>query len=177
MTSTVYISHAKNDSVMATALAQSLRANGLEVLPGHDVSPGTEAWSALIQGQIDKADCFVILLRRNMAQDIPALYYELGRAMAQQKRIIPILLDNAPADSLPASLRDHAIRVPSRKSKQATFATELASMIQSRIQPGATQKVGRSAKQTPKPRHEQGTVARLRAKRLAKRKRSMVRKP
>ena len=87
----VFISHATEDKSWATQFNTALRQQGVKTwFDASDLAPG-DSISATIQQALRDCRILVIIYHPSMA-DIPMTYFELGAAVADGKRIIPVAI-------------------------------------------------------------------------------------
>lgn len=133
-----FISHHANDEEVASSLAERLRGAGISVwLRDADIQPGSVRYNE-IENAAQRSHCFVILV----GKENHWVSYETAivrtEADGSGRKVIPILLEDAPSQSwLPASLR--AIEpVDLRNSGQGDQAQmqRLIERINERYRPG-----------------------------------------
>ena len=101
----IFISHSHGDSEAAHLLADSLRAEGLEIwLADEQVVGGQDIKSALAAG-VESTDAVVALLSKR-SQKSQWLSLEVATAISQGKRVIPVLLEKDA--KIPLVLQDRA---------------------------------------------------------------------
>src|SRR5215471_3466791 len=101
----VFISYARRDaSVFAEELLQGLEVAGFEAfLDRHDIAAG-EAWEARLGGLIQTADTVVFVLSPAAVASERCIW-EVKKAEALSKRIIPVVLIDVPEAQTPADLK------------------------------------------------------------------------
>jgi hypothetical protein len=100
----VFISYARTDLISAQKLEELFQAEGFRVWryqPG--IVPG-EQWPKAIGRAIEKGKIFLLLWSQQAAES-PVVDLEWNTALALQKTIVPVFLDNTP---LPAALKSFA---------------------------------------------------------------------
>src|SRR5688572_20697756 len=97
----IFISYSRVDKNFALRLAHELRAAGFRIwLDQLDIPPGAR-WDAEVESALQSCEIFLIILTpASMASE--NVKDEIGYAIDSNKRILPILLENA---SLPLRLR------------------------------------------------------------------------
>ncbi len=103
MTPDVVISYARADEAFVTRLRRELIGNGKEVwLDSEEISP-TAGWREEIERAIDSAPTLTFVISPDsLASEHCA--YELERAVALGKRIVPVLRRDARSTPIPDSL-------------------------------------------------------------------------
>src|SRR5215471_8068465 len=101
----VFISYARRDaSVFAEELLQGLEVAGFEAsLDRHDIAAG-EDWEARLGGLIQAADTVVFVLSP-VAVASERCIWEVKKAEALSKRIIPVVAIDVPEAQTPAGLK------------------------------------------------------------------------
>ncbi len=89
--------------------AAALRAGGVKAWFDEDLAPG-ERWQDKLQEALRESRALIIVLSPNSIHS-PWMFFELGAAVADDKRIIPVLLDDMDWNLVPTPLRKfHALR-------------------------------------------------------------------
>ena len=97
----VFISYVRSDSTFAAEIAKALKFSGFEVLIDEESIERGEDWREKLQKLIVSADLLVFLLSpRFLKSEVCA--WELDRAIAHAKRLVPVLLEET--DNAPSSL-------------------------------------------------------------------------
>ena len=87
----VFVSHTPEDHPWAAQFNTALREQGVKTwFDASDLAPG-DSISATIQQALRDCQILVIIYHPSMA-DIPMTYFELGAAVADGKRIIPVAI-------------------------------------------------------------------------------------
>jgi hypothetical protein len=89
----VFLSYAAKDRAWAEQFAQSLQQAGvMTFFDIHDLAPGAR-WQDLMQDALRESSVLVVLLSANSIRS-PWTFFEVGAAVAGNKRIIPVLLED-----------------------------------------------------------------------------------
>jgi hypothetical protein len=100
----VFISYSRKDSDWAAEIRSGLQLAGLEpYFDQQDIAAG-EDWEARLSRLIESADAVVFILSPDSVQSVRC-QWEIDRAHALAKRIIPILVKDVPAPEVPSVLR------------------------------------------------------------------------
>ena len=100
----VFFSYAQEDKAWAESFAEALRRQGLSLwFDEWDIKPGDKLRDALDQAL--RTSEAVILLLGPRSVERPALFFELGAALAMKKRIIPIVSKDMERSKIPVLLR------------------------------------------------------------------------
>jgi len=93
---TVFISHAKNDSELANALAKALRQRGFDVWDDKEITSG-EAWSREIASALKNSDAMIALLHKH-SYSSSYVRNELEHALfseSYKNRLLPVYIGSA----------------------------------------------------------------------------------
>ena len=86
----IFISHAHRDREWARNLADHLSDKGLQIwLDEYELQPG-ERWEEQIKNALIQSDTLVVIL--NEGKPAPNVLFEMGVALSQGKRILPVVL-------------------------------------------------------------------------------------
>ena len=86
----IFISHAHSDREWARKLADHLSDKGLQAwLDEYELQPG-EHWEEQIKHALMKSETIVVIL--NAGKPAPNVLFEMGVALSQGKRILPVIL-------------------------------------------------------------------------------------
>jgi nucleoside 2-deoxyribosyltransferase len=86
----IFISHAHRDREWARNLADHLSDKGLQIwLDEYELQPG-ERWEEQIKNALIQSDTIVVIL--NEGKPAPNVLFEMGVALSQGKRILPVVL-------------------------------------------------------------------------------------
>lgn len=69
----------------------------------HELAPG-ERWDDKLQQALRESSIIVVILSENSVEN-PWIFFELGAAIADKKRIIPVLVGNVESKRIPSFLR------------------------------------------------------------------------
>jgi TIR domain len=91
--SQIFISYARSDKVIAEQLTRSFKQQGLSVwLDYESLKPGS-SWQDELENALRRADIFVVVLSEDSVKS-NWVNAEIGFALGQKKKIVPILVDN-----------------------------------------------------------------------------------
>jgi len=118
----VFVSHRHRDSVWAKSLVKQLQARGFEVwLDESELRPGDDLAEQIRQA-IRESDTVVSVIGGQ--QPSPNVLVEMGMALAQGKRVLPIVIDSATDISTLADFaRLHSIRTNDAEQAAEAIAT------------------------------------------------------
>jgi len=118
----VFVSHRHRDSVWAKSLVKQLQARGFEVwLDESELRPGDDLAEQIRQA-IRESDTVVSVI--GSQQPSPNVLVEMGMALAQGKRVLPIVIDSATDISTLADFaRLHSIRTNDAEQAAEAIAT------------------------------------------------------
>src|SRR4051812_17161930 len=92
-----FVSYSRHDQAMADVVCHALRASGLDVfMAGASLSPGVR-WSSSITESLAASKC-VLFLASKAACGSPWVQQELGIAIGQSKKLVPVVWDMEPRD-------------------------------------------------------------------------------
>ncbi|HIK57101.1 MAG TPA: TIR domain-containing protein [Synechococcales cyanobacterium M55_K2018_004] len=99
----VFISYSRRNKEFVRSLAFSLQKRGREVWVDWESIPfGTDWWEEIKQG-IELADCFIFVISTaSVSSEVCAR--ELAHALANQKRILPVVYEEVPPPQVPPEL-------------------------------------------------------------------------
>ena len=118
----VFVSHRHRDSAWAKSLVKQLQARGFEVwLDESELRPGDDLAEQIRQA-VRESDTVVSVI--GGYQPSPNVLVEMGMALAQGKRVLPIVIDSATDISTLADFaRLHSIRTNDAKQAAEAIAT------------------------------------------------------
>jgi len=100
----LFISYHREDREWASKLAAALHERGVEAwLDMNELKPGEE-WRDSVLRALEDSPSVVFLISRGAARS-NYLAVELGMALAEGKRIIPVLDEGVPLDEIPGPIR------------------------------------------------------------------------
>lgn len=100
----VFLSYSNEDRPWATEFASALKDAGVKTwFDAHELKPG-ERWQEKIEEALRDSRIFVLILSPEGLQS-PWTYFELGAALADQKRIIPVAAEDIDLKQVPPLLR------------------------------------------------------------------------
>ena len=102
----VFISYSRKDSVaFADELVLGLEAGGfVTLLDRRDIEPG-EPWEARLGALIEQADTVVFVISPESAKSERCVW-EINKALAASKRLLPVVYKSVPEGDIPAKLSD-----------------------------------------------------------------------
>ena len=118
----VFVSHRHRDSAWAKSLVKQLQARGFEVWLGEgELRPGDDLAEQIRQA-VRERDTVVSVIGGH--QPSPNVLVEMGMALAQGKRVLPIVIDSATDISTLADFaRLHSIRTNDAEQAAEAIAT------------------------------------------------------
>jgi TIR domain len=100
----VFLSYASKDHQWVSEFASALQTHGVETwFDAYNIAPG-DKWQERIQEALRQSNTLVLILSSNNL-DKPWTFFEVGAAIADRKRIIPILLEDVDIQHVPPLLR------------------------------------------------------------------------
>jgi hypothetical protein len=100
---TIFLSYSQEDKAWAKAFADALKRHGISLwFDEWDLKPGDKLSDA-IDRALRESETLVFLLGPKSV-DKPSLFFELGAALALQKRIISVVSENIHRSEIPAPL-------------------------------------------------------------------------
>jgi TIR domain len=100
----VFLSYSMADREWAAAFAQSLEESGVRVwFDVSSIAPG-ERWQDRIQDALRASKVLVVVLS-SASIESPWTFFELGAAVADKKRIIPVIANDVQIERIPSLLR------------------------------------------------------------------------
>jgi nucleoside 2-deoxyribosyltransferase len=121
----VFVSHRHRDSAWAKSLVKQLQARGFEVwLDESKLCPGDD-WAEQIRQAVRDSDTVVSVIGGH--QPSPNVLVEMGMALAQGKRVLPIVID-AETD---ISMLSEFARLQSIRTNDAEQAAEAVATLAS----------------------------------------------
>jgi nucleoside 2-deoxyribosyltransferase len=121
----VFVSHRHRDSAWAKSLVKQLQARGFEVwLDESKLCPGDD-WAEQIRQAVRDSDTVVSVIGGH--QPSPNVLVEMGMALAQGKRVLPIVID-AETD---ISMLSKFARLQSIRTNDAEQAAEAVATLAS----------------------------------------------
>lgn len=125
MKNKIFLSYSFKDRPWVQAFAETLEQEGIEVwFDYHEISLGEDIREQ-IQEALRASSTLVVLLSSNSVQS-PWIYFELGAAVADKKRIIPVVIDEVGHERLPLPLMKYQYL---RESSPVSAAKEIAKAI------------------------------------------------
>lgn len=125
----VFLSYSLKDRVWVSAFADSLRNSGVEAwFDVSSLAPG-ERWQERIQEAL-RASKFLIVILSSHNLDSPWTFFELGAAVADGKKIIPVATEDLQLERVPSLLRQFQFlkeASPEEAGKQVAAVIEAAS--------------------------------------------------
>ncbi|MBI1802167.1 MAG: toll/interleukin-1 receptor domain-containing protein [Chloroflexi bacterium] len=103
MNSDIFISHSNQDSTFAIQLAEALREHVLRVFDVTEIEIGEPIAEGLAEAL--RASKYVVILVSTHTMNSNWAAAELGAALALQKALIPIVIDDVPAEQIPGPIK------------------------------------------------------------------------
>jgi hypothetical protein len=100
----VFLSYSHQDEKWVREFASALKNSGVTAwFDANDISPG-EDWQEVIQQALRESNTLVVFLSTNNVNS-PWTFFELGAAVADNKKIIPILSEDLDVNQVPLLIR------------------------------------------------------------------------
>ena len=99
MKNKIFLSYSYNDRAWAKQFAIALEAEGIDVWFDRDIALGEDIREQ-IQSALRASNTLIVLLSSNSVKS-SWIFFELGAAVAGNKRIIPIVIDDIGNEQLP----------------------------------------------------------------------------
>jgi hypothetical protein len=123
----VFLSYSSKDASWVDAFVESLRASGIRPWSHVDIMPG-EKWAERIEAALRHSHTLIFILTVN-SLDSPWTFFEIGAAIADRKRIIPVVADELPAAGIPRMLAQFQFlreSSPTRAAERVTAVIKAA---------------------------------------------------
>lgn len=121
----VFLSYSPQDRKWASAFADSLKGAGVRLWDAYDLVPG-DRWQERIEEALRASRALVLILSSHSV-DSRWTFFELGAALADGKRIIPVLAGDLQLNDLSPLLRQFQILTessPAEAGKRVAQAIE-----------------------------------------------------
>lgn len=123
----VFLSYSSQDRDWVEKFSASLRDSGVTAWVGaSDIAPG-ERWQDRIQEALRESRTLVVILSPESMRS-PLTFFELGAALADQKRIIPIMTEDGQLEQMPPFLRSFQVL---RENSPVAAGKRVAQVIES----------------------------------------------
>ena len=100
----IFLSYSNKDKPWVAEFVSALKEAGVKTwFDVHELAPG-ERWDEKIQQALRESSIIVVILSENSV-DSPWIFFELGAAIADKKRIIPVLFGDIEPQRIPLLLR------------------------------------------------------------------------
>lgn len=100
----IFLSYSNKDKSWVAEFVSALKEAGIKTwFDVHELAPG-ERWDEKIQQALRESSVIVVILSENSV-DSPWIFFELGAAIADKKRIIPVLFGDIESKRIPSLLR------------------------------------------------------------------------
>jgi len=100
----IFLSYSNKDKLWVSEFVSSLKEAGVTTwFDVHALAPG-ERWDDRFQQALRESNISVVILSENSV-DSPWTFFELGAAIADKKRIIPVLVGDVESKRIPLLLR------------------------------------------------------------------------
>src|SRR3954447_24925246 len=101
-----FVSYAREDANVVHAIADGLRVAGKEIWIDREKIPFASDWRVRARAGVDAARAVILVLSEHWLAS-EACRYELERAAASHKRLVPVTVEWEPkSDELPGAVRD-----------------------------------------------------------------------
>lgn len=108
----VFLSYTAHDVPWVQAFASALRRSGVKGFDAHEIKPG-DRWQNRVEEALRESRTLVMVLTSDSVSR-PWTFFELGAAIADGKRIVPVLAGDFDESNLPALVRQYQfVREPS----------------------------------------------------------------
>lgn len=126
----VFLSYSRRDLDWVGAFVEALHAGGVQSwFDVADLEPGTR-WEDEREGALRESRTLVVILSSNSIDSL-TIYFEVGAAVADQKRIIPVLTDDLHLSQIPPLLRRFQVLRESSASAAGRRVAEVITKLQS----------------------------------------------
>lgn len=100
----VFLSYSSEDRDWATEITTALKDSGVSTwFDAHDIVPG-DRWQTRIEEALRESRVLVLIVSPK-SLNRPWTFFEIGAAVADSKRIVPVLAEDVDIASLPPLLR------------------------------------------------------------------------
>ncbi len=123
----VFLSHAKEDKEWVKEFAATLEDAGVHVWFDREIEPGQEWERAIEEALRDSSTLVLILTSHNLKSRW--MFFEVGAAIADHKKIIPILAQDIEMSQLPTFMKSFPIIEERSPTKAGTRVTEAMERI------------------------------------------------
>ena len=101
----VFLSYSQNDTAWVREFATTLRNSGITTwFDANDINPG-EKWQEVLQQALRESNTLVVILSPNSVSS-PWTFFELGAAVADNKKIIPVVIEDFDISQSPLLVRN-----------------------------------------------------------------------
>lgn len=127
----VFLSYSAHDRPWVREFASALRAAGVKGwFDAHEIKPG-DRWQDRVEEALRQSRTLVMVLTADSVSR-PWTFFELGAAVADGKRIVPVLTEDVEISELPSLVRqyqfvrEHSPEEAARKVAQAVHDVAIA---------------------------------------------------
>ena len=100
MKNKIFLSYSYEDMPWVEQFAHALEKEGVDVwFDTHEIALGENIRGKLQEG-LRSSNILIVILSSNSAKS-PVIFFEIGAAVADNKRIIPVVIDNIGQEDLP----------------------------------------------------------------------------
>lgn len=104
----IFLSYSSKDKPWVSEFVATLKGAGVKAwFDASDLAPG-ERWQEKIQEALRDSEILVVVLSQNSVES-PWTFFELGAAVADRKRIIPIATEDFDLSKLPLLLKQYQL--------------------------------------------------------------------
>jgi hypothetical protein len=130
----VFLSYSPEDKAWVSEFAAALREAGVPTwFDVHALLPG-ERWVEQVRKALRESNTLIVILSRHNAQS-PWTFFELGAAVADRKRIIPVLAQEMVPEQVPAFLRNFQYLQETSPSEAGKRVAEALKAVSSKEAP------------------------------------------
>jgi hypothetical protein len=125
----VFISHAREDALLARRLRQALGRQGLQAFTLEEIRSGKNVVD-MVEIALRTASYYVVLVSEQ-ALSSPSVNFEIGAAIGQEKKLIPVFLTKHAQRGAPAPLR-HRVGIFAEHMSPDDIAARIVGSIEAK---------------------------------------------
>lgn len=99
----IFVSYSSKDRPWVSEFVAALRNEGVIPWSDAEIAPG-DKWADVIQQALRESSALVMILSPDNAES-PWMFFELGAAIADKKKIIPVIVKNLERSRIPSLLQ------------------------------------------------------------------------